>query len=438
MGLGNESLVKSNTSNARTTMAPALTEPIIVKQSQLPPLATTTVSSNIIDSKNSFFNRDSFQLAFEKHITSADGPKLPQQNDYSMDQNQDDNVNITTAITLSQNTTTPPKTTDDEIILFTASTNPIVTTPVRIATIAGNLFQTPSSHQRHSNNNNNNLTPTTMGLQKEREKENAEMEQMLGELTSAGDIDLLQVFKTLESAPSGEGLCDLAGTLSLFNDDVMNMCNVVDDVQTPVKPSDTIEIRSDIQKRQAQMQRKCDFLLRRLRKIQSRHMGQHVSEEIGNVYSDAYRLFKKRERDQYKMLTDESQSGSMGLTAIEKAKPISMSAMKTFMKKVNHVATTQSSTLSKQHQIHKLSNTGGIDVGSSNSASQNAPKVVSIIPEMDDKMAEKLENVSGMLQTELRLIETAIDSDATASSSGGESADENTSYNNPIQETLSM
>lgn len=57
---------------------------------------------------------------------------------------------------------------------------------------------------------------------------------------------------------------------------------------------------------------------------------------------------------------------------------------------------------------------------------------------LNDLQSGQLARTAGLLKTELRIVEQAIDSEATASSSGGESADELLNYTNSHQATLEM
>lgn len=71
-----------------------------------------------------------------------------------------------------------------------------------------------------------------------------------------------------------------------------------------------MELHADIVKRQAQMQRKYDFLLRRLNKLQARYMGQHVSDEIAGLFKYSQRYWKKKDKEHTKGLNTGSTSAS--------------------------------------------------------------------------------------------------------------------------------
>lgn len=258
-----------------------------------------------------------------------------------------------------------------------------------------------------------------MGLQKDYLKDNPEMDQMLGDLAATSDLDLLQVFKNL--APNSDNLCDLA----LFNDvDVMNMNIGLEDVSTPIKEPDTQDIRNEIKKRHTQMTRKCDFLVRRLRKLQARSMGQHINEEINGLFEHTQKVLKRKERE------TKSISTMTPISQSDKQKQFASCSLSSLLKRIDNVAADQQCTLKK------FPGAAALEI-SINGSNKPLP-VLSIVPTFDVDAMNQLDHSAGLLQTELKLVVNAIDSDVTASSSGGESADEMVTYNNPTQEQLTM
>lgn len=277
-------------------------------------------------------------------------------------------------------------------------------------------------------------TPTNsqeiMGLQKDFLKDNAEMEQMLGELSSTSDIELMQVFKSFVSAPTSDNLCDLAGGLSLFNDMNMDINMGLEEVTTPVKEPDTQEIRNEISKRQSQMTRKLDFLIRRLRKLQALSMGHHINEEINGLFEYTQSILKRKERE------SKSISTMTPLTHLqnEKSKQTVACSMKTLLKRLEFVSTSQQSSLKE-----KTARVGpSTDANNLSLKSIPKPQFASCVPSFDSECNNQLEHTAGLLQAEMKYVAKAIDSDATASSSGGESADEMVTYNNAAQQSLPM
>lgn len=292
-----------------------------------------------------------------------------------------------------------------------------------------------------------------MGLQRDYLKDNADMEQMIGDLTYSGDIDLMQVFKSFDSVPATDNLCDLAGGLSLFNDvDVMNIASLEYVSATPNKEQmDTLEIRGEIEKRQAQMIRKCDFLIRRLKKIQARCMGQHINEEINQLFDYIQQLVKQKERESKTITT----MTPLSRHANDKQKQYQSCSMKSLIKRIDQAAVChQSSVAVKDLAMFDGASAaakGSTDIGGTSNSSKGLSAsssgkgsvslsvfVGSVVPQIKPDGIQQIERASGMLKSAMHSVATAIDSDATASSSGGESADEMIFYNNLTQNPQPM
>uniref|UniRef100_A0A2M4A4E8 Putative kat8 regulatory nsl complex subunit 1 n=1 Tax=Anopheles triannulatus TaxID=58253 RepID=A0A2M4A4E8_9DIPT len=302
-----------------------------------------------------------------------------------------------------------------------------------------------------------------LGLQKDYLKESAEMDQMIHELSTA-DIDLLQVLKSFD----GSGLL-------LFSDvDVANLCDGPDGTSglaaaSPNKDRERLELHAEIVKRQLQMQRKYDFLMRRLNKLAARYMGQHVSEETAGLFEYVQRYWKKREKEHAKQqlqfnhpnattaapMTSMApatggqqwpdiipyQAPSAGEQQPEKLKPISANALKTFTKRLEGISNTICSTQSKRIRYSRyftgVNNTGGTAAEQSPAAGGYG-NISNTIPLFEKGAIAELEQTAGLLHAELRQVQTNIDSDATLSSSGGESADESVPYTNASQLPLAI
>jgi KAT8 regulatory NSL complex subunit 1 len=140
-------------------------------------------------------------------------------------------------------------------------------------------------------------------------------------------------------------------------------------------------------------------------------------------------------------------------TTVDSLKPVPIPEMKSFLRRIENISTMQSTALNKRglafkyftkfssHNLNQSSSKNNHHIQphqeSSVSGGTNNFKV-SAIPRFADVDIEQVEQTSGLLSTEMRLIENQIDSDATASSTGGESADEMIVYNNGYQQPLSM
>lgn len=135
----------------------------------------------------------------------------------------------------------------------------------------------------------------------------------------------------------------------------------------------------------------------------------------------------------------------------EQPKPVPIHEMKSFLRRIDNISNLQSTILNKRGLAFKyftklssnnLNQSSSLSLSSSktnhHSDTSSSNFKVSAIPKFTDIDVDQIEQTSGLLMTEMRLIENQIDSDATASSTGGESADEMVSYNNQYQQPLSM
>lgn len=294
------------------------------------------------------------------------------------------------------------------------------------------------------------LHPDAMGLQKSgvdavtsfiKEKKGSEGDDHVfnniattePDIAAAGDIvqnveEIMQVIKSMDNG-SDKLFADLASNLSSFEKDVLNDVDLMNmtmeepliDGGSSQKESRSKELISELQKRQLKLERRSAFLLRRLRKIQSKYMGQHVSEEVAGVFEHIHRTLRHSSKS-----TDPS--APLPTTSL---KPITQSSARNLVRKLESAVTLQASALAKQRHMHKYMSPGEA------SGSRNSSTGLSV-PSWSPEAKKDLERVSGMLHSEVRLVQEEIDSDATLSSSGGESCDEMQSHNNPQQQYLPM
>lgn len=284
--------------------------------------------------------------------------------------------------------------------------------------------------------------PSENTMQQSQQSQRTEIDQILGDLSST-DIDLMQVLKCFESTPAGENLGDLAGGLSLFNDvDVMNIG--LDDVvahSSPSKENNIQDTLTEIEKKREKMIRECDFMMRRLRKIQARHMARHISEEIGGVFEYAQQMIKRKERETKSIstMTPINQMHS------DKQKMNSAASLKLLLKRIEHAAINQQASSSNSRIFSgntSSPNSGDQHLNNSSPTGSNAlsskPSIATCVPAFELNGTHQIKQCAGLLGTELKIVDDGFDSDATISSSGGESADEGVLYNNATQATLSM
>lgn len=277
------------------------------------------------------------------------------------------------------------------------------------------------------------------------------------DLGGAGDLghnveEIMQVIKNMESKTSDfdTGLPisdsnDIAAGLSTFerellNDvDIMNklMCvdeNLSENNLAAINKDSVIKDKVDeALNRQFKIERKCQWLMRRLRKMQARAMGKQASEEIhgliqhvSNILEDSHS--PTRPSTLYSALTS-------GKEDPEKSRP-GCSNISTFIRRLEQTSQQQALSSTQHHVPCKYFGSGSVQNANSKLASPTLP--ASIIPKLSSEVLNEVDRVSGQLRFQLKTIETAIDSDATASSSGGESCDEMQSFSNPHQQSLPM
>ncbi|XP_018324229.1 KAT8 regulatory NSL complex subunit 1 [Agrilus planipennis] len=297
--------------------------------------------------------------------------------------------------------------------------------------------------------------------------------ETVGDIPPPNVDEIMQVIKSMEATNTADSMFSLATDLTtnlspfekeLLNDvDVMNMSmddQLLDGAAT-LKEHQTKEVIAELQKRQLKIERRVDFLLRRLRKIQVKHMGQHVSNEIAGVFEHANRTLRKakeaannnttaQNKDQeppppYHPSSLQEASGSPEPLATivpstttnskdEKLKPISQSSAKSLVRKLETSTLFQATIVARQKFTPRYFGSGSVEPASYRSGYQN----MTTLPPWSAEHKAELQKVAGSLHTQLRIVQQAVDSEATASSSGGESCDEFQTYGNPHQQYLSI
>ncbi|XP_034233597.1 KAT8 regulatory NSL complex subunit 1 isoform X1 [Thrips palmi] len=277
----------------------------------------------------------------------------------------------------------------------------------------------------------------------------------LGAAINSNDIgpnmdELLQVFKSMESTvedgtleealsaaqeqvenvegdpifPISEG-ADLSSAFNferdIFNELEMKMCGDPDpdphmpDADTtmtePAKECNANERIEEARKKQFQSERRCEFLLRRLRKLQSKTMGRHASEEINGLMKETQRL----------MVEAQTQAQSQEVSRVRPPRTITQM--------LRQFDDSAHSAANNRHPQHRYFGSGSSD----RTATVPLGTDVTVV---GPELRAEVEKVAGQLHTQFRMVENAMDSDVTASSSGGESCDEMVSYNNPHQQPL--
>ncbi|KAL1115968.1 hypothetical protein AAG570_005463 [Ranatra chinensis] len=242
-----------------------------------------------------------------------------------------------------------------------------------------------------------------------------------GELSCQNVEEILQVISSMDNGSEMEESGVVAGDMTIFERDLFN---VVDEIGICSEDKESLigDRIEDIKTKQFQLKRKCDFLNRRLRKLRTKTVGRHVSSEITGVIEYTNNLLEAANR-----------SRGYG------PKGASLSSMSLLMRQLDHASTQQASALARSNNSRQCKYFGS---GSSsyaqmtNGLRQNRPG--SVLPPYKAEVRAEMERVAGELHSQLYMIQSEIDSDVTVTSSGGESCDEFTDYNNQYQQKHPM
>lgn len=319
-------------------------------------------------------------------------------------------------------------------------------------------------------------------------------DEQLINIAAENDEDLLIAMKSWDFLTE-ENLQDVMNTLVTEgaggNGDHLheidpNVSGQFELIESPQKNTDEMDQvvlkqkMEEISKEDFDLRRKMHFLMRRMHKLVARSSGLHVSEEVAGFMEHVVRHTKKKEKEPTVAKVASPiqpgiapppnllQSPSTHCTSIdsnlpelipyqapppatpllEKLTPVSTNQMKSFLKKIANTSAMQNTMLPKRgHSMKYFSKSSAVSPnkyepihhGSTPSQGKFEPNFTrSTIPKFEDSVVEQIDQISGLLHSELRLIQKNIDSDATESSSGGESADEMVVYNNPHQQPLAI
>lgn len=296
-----------------------------------------------------------------------------------------------------------------------------------------------------------------------------------GDMAAAGDIgqnvdEIMQVIKNMEvntdggDVPQGEGLdaapadavpeSEVIFPMALMDRDLfgeVDMMTMCEDEPMTLSASATKESRAketieELYKKQVKLERRSEFLLRRLRKLQSRAMGRHVSGEVVGLFEHIHRSIRRVKETKTSEPSDTSIPSTISVETQEvkveePIRPVSSNTLKNFVKKLELTAVVQSNVTGNKHKgssryfgSGSLENAGVVESGRTGRSLVSG--TVSV-PRFALETRQEVDRVAGLLHSEVTMLEQQMDSDATASSSGGESCDEMQTYNNPHQQFLS-
>ncbi|XP_063971798.1 KAT8 regulatory NSL complex subunit 1 [Diachasmimorpha longicaudata] len=188
--------------------------------------------------------------------------------------------------------------------------------------------------------------------------------------------------------------------------------------------------QESIEHKSFEQDRRTAFLMRRLRKLQARTIGRHIAEESTGVLELAHHSVKK-----YFLQEIQNISGGKGTP---RSLPQIPEDLNSFIKSLQKSCAAQSNTVTahcnRQKNYCRYFGAGSRDVGiaGTSGGSRHSPFSSAHVK----LNSEQVENVAGSLAAQLHTVEGHLDSDCTASSSGGESCDEMQNYNNLHQQEL--
>ncbi|KAK0169012.1 hypothetical protein PV327_002763 [Microctonus hyperodae] len=215
--------------------------------------------------------------------------------------------------------------------------------------------------------------------------------------------------------------------MSLVNDNIN--INIGESAETQ-RDNNLRTLQEVVEQRQFELERRSSFLMRRLRKIQSKIVGVHVAEENTGVLELAHHSVKKFFAEEL------SNIAPKGTTP--RNFPEIGGTLETFLQKIEKSCVAQNNSVNRQRACFRYFGSGSREnvnsIGGNNATNIVRHPVFGTAHIKID--AEEVENVAGSLATQLHTIETNLDSDCTASSSGGESCDEMQTFNNQHQQQL--
>ncbi|XP_075222382.1 non-specific lethal 1 isoform X2 [Lycorma delicatula] len=219
----------------------------------------------------------------------------------------------------------------------------------------------------------------------------------------------------------------------LFTDvDVMNMCvdenlgenNLMINKETFIK--DKVE---EIEKKQYYTERKLQRLLRRLHKMQARTIGKHACEEVTGFLEHLNQTVNVTDSASSNSASVKHPHASVGCDGnCEKdCKRKAVNNISVLIRRLEQASQQQALAAHRHTKSCRYFGSGSRDysnlIGSANGL-KNFPLAGAIVPKLSENVRSEVEDVMGQLHTQLKVVENGVDSDVTASSSGGESCDE--------------
>lgn len=217
----------------------------------------------------------------------------------------------------------------------------------------------------------------------------------------------------------------------LFTDvDVMNICvddNLADTGLIVNKETFIKDKVDEVQKKQHYMERKLQRLLRRLHKIQARTIGKHACEEVTGFLEHLNQTIHTSDSSSSVGIKHPHISASCDGNCDRDCKRKTVSNIGVLLRRLEQSSQQQALAAHRHTKTCRYFGSGSRDYSSLLSSAnglKSFPLASAIVPKLSEGVKSEVEDVTGLLHTQLKTIENGIDSDVTASSSGGESCDE--------------
>ena len=218
-------------------------------------------------------------------------------------------------------------------------------------------------------------------------------------ITSSQTVTSGSFKKNNSGSSSSTDKCNNTGVRNTNNVKIEN--NVSD--SSRVSKDTPVGSVSDTTKHQQELERRAQRLVRRVRRLQARQANVHVQKQLNGFVDYQHKNLQSMAKSMKAPVS--STDLKTELLQKEDVKSLSTAAL------VNLVRKLQSAQTITLRQRLASNNTSGS--GDDNS-----------VLTLDKDLCSELSRVSGQLRTNLHHLETAFDSDATESSSGGESCEE--------------
>lgn len=261
--------------------------------------------------------------------------------------------------------------------------------------------------------------------------------------------DILDVIKSMEVDQCGVDIGLTVAEQQLLHEAA---AAVMDEAALPVvvnnAPAPTVDKEAEVERRlaeactkQQQIEARCQTLLRRAGRLQSRHVGRHVADQVAHfvAYAKETLSIGAKGRGGHHGLGGSSLYGwaeDGRLPTREEVRNIPTATLVNLVSRlqappVSYLSnrryfglTSRSMNNSQQQQHPHPQTTTNNNTNSSNNSSNNSNNN-HLGQQLSSQVAETLEEVAGLWEAQLRYLQRHDDPDATESSSGGESDDEN-------------